>query len=255
MEPADYEIIIGRDPAEVSRFAARLFAERVEHAISTRGSFAVALAGGATPAGLYSTLATPPYRASIPWPSVHFFWGDERCVPPTHPDSNYQMVKEALLMKIQVPAENIHRIPAELEYPQIAADTYEQTLRMHPLLGGRPFPRFDLVLLGLGEDGHTASLFPGSELLHEKERWVAAPYVEKLSAHRITLTPPVINHAFTVLFVVTGNSKASVLAQVLESEYRPDQLPAQLIRAEHGSLYWLVDRAAASRLARFAAQI
>lgn len=255
METGDFEIILCRDPMEVSQLAARLFAERVEHAIATRGNFTVALSGGSTPKGLYGTLAMPPYRNSIPWPNMHLFWGDERCIPPTHPDSNYQMVKEALLVKVPIPAENVHRIPAELEDPQVAADTYEQLLRMHSLLSGRPFPRFDLVLLGLGEDGHTASLFPATEVLNEKERWVAAPYVQKLSVHRITLTPPVINRAATIIFVVTGEAKAAILKQVLESEYRPDQLPAQLVRAEHGRLYWLVDRAAASRLAHFQARL
>ena len=254
MEAADYEMMVGRDPGEVGHLAARLFAERAEHAIATRGNFTVALSGGATPRALYSTLTLPPYRQTLPWPETHFFWGDERCVPPTHPESNYQMVKEVLLMKVPVPAENIHRIPAELQGPQIAADAYEQTLHMHPLLGGRPFPQFDLILLGLGSDGHTASLFPGSEVLNEKERWVLAPFISKLSTHRITLTPPVINHAAVILFVVTGDPKAGIVKEVLESEYRPDQLPAQLIRPEHGKLYWLIDRAASSRLARFAAQ-
>ncbi|MBI4469195.1 MAG: 6-phosphogluconolactonase [Acidobacteria bacterium] len=243
--------MIGRDLGEVSQIAARIFAERIEHAISTRGQFTVALSGGTTPKGLYHTLATAPYRSAIPWPSVHLFWGDERCRPPTHPESNYQMVKEALLVRIKVPAENIHRIPAELEYPQIAADSYEQLLRTHPLLGGKSFPKFDLVLLGLGEDGHTASLFPGSDVLNEKERWVSAPYVHKLSEHRITLTPSSINHATTVLFVVSGESKAHILKEVLESDYRPDQLPAQLIRAQLGQVHWVVDRAAASKLTRY----
>lgn len=196
-------------------------------------------------------LALSPYRDSLAWSKVHLFWGDERCVPSTHPDSNYKMVNEALITKVPIPAENINRIPAEVGNPQLAAHSYEQTLRNHPLLGGGPFPSFDVMLLGLGEDGHTASLFPGTDVLHEKIRWVAAPFIKRFSAHRITLTPPVINRAASIIFVVTGESKSAALRQVLESEYRPDLLPAQLIRPEQGSLYWLVDRPAAAQLTSF----
>jgi 6-phosphogluconolactonase len=242
-------IYVGRDLEDLSQYAALQFARWAEEFVKTRGLFTVALSGGSTPRSLYTLLASDRFRDRIPWSKVHLFWGDERCVPPDHPDSNYRMAKEALLSKVPVPSENIHRMPAEQNDPERAAIEYEQAIREFFKLARAEWPRFDLILLGLGEDGHTASLFPGTTVLHEQTRLVAAPYVEKLHAHRLTLTPPVLNHAAHVIFLVSGKAKAGILRDILEGEYQPDQRPAQLIRPEQGNLIWITDRAAASTLA------
>jgi 6-phosphogluconolactonase len=178
----------------------------------------------------------------VDWARVHVFWGDERCVPPDHPESNYRLAREALLDHVPLPPANVHRIPTEQEPVQAAAD-YEQTLRR--FFGPGSVPRFDLVLLGLGTDGHTASLFPGTPAVHEYERWVVAHYVSSLPAWRVTLTPAVLNAADQVTFLVAGEEKAGALKQVLAGPYQPDVLPAQVVRPAGGSLLWLVDDAAA----------
>jgi 6-phosphogluconolactonase len=226
-----------------------------------------ALAGGSTPRALYRLLVDPaaPFRGEIDWQAVHFFWGDERHVPPDHPDSNYRMAREAMLDHVQVPAAHVHRIAAEEPDAARAARRYERELIDAFAL--RPdrdcWPRFDLVLLGLGEEGHTASLFPGSPLLARDAPPPTAPaasehppglglaaavWVEKLQAWRITLTPPVLNHAATVIFLVSGAAKAPALAAVLEGEPRPELYPAQVVAPIDGRLLWLVDRAAAAQL-------
>jgi len=174
---------------------------------------------------------------------VHVFWGDERCVPPEHPESNYRLAREALLDHVPLPLANIHRIHTEREPAQAAAD-YERTLRR--FFGPGNAPRFDLVLLGLGTDGHTASLFPGTPAVQEHERWVVAHYVPSLAAWRVTLTPAVLNAADQVTFLVAGAEKAGVLDRVLNGPCQPDVLPAQVVRPAGGSLLWLVDAAAQS---------
>ena len=176
--------------------------------------------------------------------SVHFFWGDERHVPPDHPDSNYRMAYEALLCKVPVPVANVRRILSEDRNAHDAARQYERTLQAFFQLSGGRFPRFDLVLLGLGSDGHTASLFPGTTALHEEQRLVIANWVGKLNTDRITLTAPVFNNASCVMFLVSGADKAIPLKAVVEGGHEPEQLPAQLIRPEDGQLLWLVDQAA-----------
>jgi 6-phosphogluconolactonase len=242
----DFERIVCKDIPELSAQAAAEFVRLANERSATAGRFAVALSGGSTPRALYSLLAGAEFQSQVPWHRVHFFWGDERCVPPDHPDSNYRMAFETLLSKAPVPEENIHRIEAEL-VPEIAAAGYEQTIRDFFRLSGSDWPRFDLIFLGLGDDGHTASLFPGSEALHENKRLVVAAYVEKLKTYRITLTLPVLNRAANIFFLVAGASKAAILRDVLQRESSKN-LPAQQIDPPNGRLIWFVDQAAAAYL-------
>jgi len=226
---------------ELARATAEEFSARARAAAALGRDFTVALAGGSTPERAYGLLS-----AGLPWQSIHLFWGDERHVPPDHADSNYRMVKETLLDRVRVEAANVHRARGEAADAAEAARGYERDLRAYfeprgLLLGG--FPRFDLVLLGMGADGHTASLFPGTDALEETTRWVAAPWVEKLKAHRITLTFPVLAAAECVLFAAGGADKAAALARVLHEQ--PPALPAGRVRPRDGELIWLVDRAAA----------
>ena len=248
-------IEINRDAEHLAHSAAGHFVTIASEAIADRGRFAVALAGGATPKAAYSLLATNEFATRVNWSQVHIFWGDERCVPPDHADSNYRMAREALLDHVPLPTGNLHRILGELEPSQAAAE-YEHALRTFfrsPSREGKAEagvlpPSFDLILLGMGDDGHTASLFPGTRAIHEQTRWVLAHYVEKLEAWRVTLTPAVINAAANVIFVVSGSGKAGRLCQVLVGPYQPDVLPAQIVSPESGRLRWLVDEAAASSL-------
>jgi 6-phosphogluconolactonase len=242
------ELRVCRDPEELYDTAAALFADLAAEGVAARGRFTVVLSGGSTPRGLYELLASEKYRTRISWEKVQFFWGDERCVPPDHPESNYRMAREVLLDQIPIPAENIHRMPAEREDHAVAAAQYEETLREFFQVPVGQWPRFDLILLGMGEDGHTASLFPWTPALAETERLVVANYVEKLGTHRLTLTVPVINQAAVVAFLVTGAPKASVLREVLEGARHPGRLPSQLIRPEKGLLLFILDRAAAKEL-------
>jgi 6-phosphogluconolactonase len=189
-------------------------------------------------------LASAEYSEQINWPGVHLFWGDERCVPPDHPESNYRMVHEALLSKISIPPANIHRMEGERE-PQQAASEYEDELRRFFQLKSGQAPQFDLILLGLGEDGHTASLFSGSTALNDRERLVTTTYVERLKAHRLTLTLPVINAAAQVTFLVAGQSKASVVKEILAKGFAPENYPAARVLPADGRLTWLVTADAA----------
>ncbi len=242
------KIEIFEDAGGLTRRAAELFAGCARSAVGERGRFTVVLSGGGTPGALYALLGqTTEYRDGIPWRSTDFFWGDERCVPPDHPESNFRLASSTLLSALDIRDENIHRIRGELPGAE-AAEIYERELRTFFALAEGQVPRFDLVLLGLGEEGHTASLFPGSEGVREGKRLVVAPWVAKLGSFRITLTPPAFNGARQVLFLVAGAPKAAALAAVLEGDADPDQLPARAIQPTDGALIWLVDRAAASRL-------
>ncbi len=243
------EIRVFEDSEAVANAAADELLRRAVAGSDSGAPFSVALSGGSTPKRLFALLADEPYRAELPWESVHFFWGDERAVPPDHPDSNFGAAREILFSKTTIPAENVHRIQGELEDPARAAAAYEESLRRFFQLPAGGIPRFDLVFLGMGADGHTASLFPGSEALGEARRLAVAPWIEKLGAHRITLTCPVFNNASCILFLVSGAEKAERLKTVVESEGRDALYPAQLVRPKKGELYWYVDRAAAAALA------
>jgi 6-phosphogluconolactonase len=225
--------------------AAALFARLARDAVEARGRFAVALSGGSTPRPVYERLARDPYRDSINWQRVHVFWGDERCVGIEDPRSNAGMVLTALLNAVPLPPGQIHPMRCA-ESPETAARAYEKELKS--FFGGG-LPRFDLVLLGLGEDGHTASLFPNSPALAEPVRWVAAVRRDGENLDRITLTPPAINAAAEVVFLVSGRSKAAVLKEILGSEGDPVRFPAQRIRPLNGTLRWLADEEAAFDMA------
>jgi 6-phosphogluconolactonase len=235
------------DRGEVVRVEAERVVARAGAAIAIRGRFFLALSGGSTPKPLYTLLATPPVAMRIDWSRVHVFWGDERCVPPNDPRSNYRMAREALLDHLPLPSANVHRIRGE-EDPAQAAAAYEELLR--GFFGGIEIPAktsFDLVLLGMGADGHTASLFPGSAAARETHRWVVASPGPQPESWRVTLTPVLINAADHVTFLVSGAEKADRLKEVLEDRL-PNPLPAQLIQPKHGALHWMIDAAAATRL-------
>ncbi|HVO43746.1 MAG TPA: 6-phosphogluconolactonase [Aggregatilineales bacterium] len=233
------------DAQALARAAAEQFVTLGSAAIAGAGRFSVALSGGSTPQAMFNLLATEPFVKRIEWARVHLFWGDERCVPPDHPDSNYRMTREALLDKIAIPAANVHRMRGEVDPVQAVAE-YAEGLRA--FFGMANFPHFDLVLLGMGDDGHTASLFPGTAAIHESNAWVIAPYVAKVSMWRMTLTPPVLNAARQIRFLVAGAGKADRLADVLNGPYQPDTLPAQIVKPTGGELVWMVDAAAASKI-------
>jgi 6-phosphogluconolactonase len=238
------------------RAAAEEIVARIAAAVLARGSCAVALAGGSTPRGIYRQLADDGpvgARARIPWERVHLFFGDERHVAPDHPDSNYRMVSESLLRRTAVPPSNVHRVFAENAAAAAVACAYETEIRDSFTARGRmhgAWPRFDLCLLGMGVDGHTASFFPGTAAAYERSRLVAAPWVPQFYAHRFTLTPSVFNAAETVIFTVTGADKAATLAAVLEGKRRVDLFPSQAIEPTRGELLWFVDRDAGSELTR-----
>ncbi len=229
----------------VSRAAAEEFTELAVEAVARSGRFTVALSGGSTPQRLYERLAEPPHRARVPWDRVEVFWGDERAVAPDHPDSNARLAVAALLSRVPIPPEGIHRIHAERADRDAAAREYQDEIaRVFGVAADGPAPALDLVLLGLGADGHTASLFPGSAALAESRRWVVSHFVPALGAERITLTPPILNRAREVRVLVTGADKAGALRAVLHGPRAPERFPAQLIQPESGRLVWLVDRGA-----------
>jgi len=220
-------------------------------AIGAQGRFTVALSGGSTPKALYSLLASN--YASFVWNRVFLFFGDERHVPPTDAESNYRMVQESLLTKIAIPAENVFRVPAENPDASAAAADYEAQLRKFFEINSGEFPRFDLILLGLGPDGHTASLFPDSAALDEQSRLVVANWVAKFNTHRITFTFPVLNRAAEVMFLASGADKADMVHQVLEGKNEGKNappLPSQRVQPSDGKLLWMLDEAAASKLTR-----
>jgi 6-phosphogluconolactonase len=233
----------------LARGAADHFIQLASQSIQENGVFSVALSGGSTPQTLYQVLASEPFSEQVDWSKVHLFWGDERCVPPEHPDSNYHRAEKTFISNVPIPEANVHRILAELP-PKEAAEAYEETLinffNTLPDEESRHRASFDLVLLGMGEDGHTASLFPGTEPIHEANRWVSPLYVDPVGAWRITLTPVLINRAGKVIFLVAGSGKNWILQKVLYGSYQPERYPAQIIRPFSGDPLWLVDEAAAS---------
>ena len=240
------ELRIFKEYDALSTAAAEIFVRASVDAIEARGRFLVALSGGNTPAGLYRTLASEPYRNRVDWQKTFVFWGDERCVPPDDEGSNYHQADETLLSHVPIPRENILRVKGEL-VPYEAAHAYAQTLKEFAQ-PGLDWPRFDLVLLGMGADGHTASLFPGSKVdVNSSTLAVTADY-EGRPAERVTLTPPVFNSARKVMFLVTGEDKAEIFSHVLSKKSMPERLPAQRIQPTDGELIWLVDEAAGRNL-------
>jgi 6-phosphogluconolactonase len=250
MRPPKPEIRIVQNTGEVSREAAREFVRLSRDAVELKGQFTVALSGGTTPTGLYELLAdqADTFRNNVPWGRIHFFFGDERHVGPHHPASNYRMAQTSLLSKVPVLESNLHRIEAENPDPDRAARKYEEVLKKIFQLKSSEMPRFDLVLLGMGADGHTASLFPNTNVLRERERLVAAVRVEKSGTFRITLTPPVLCSAACVIILVSGEEKAETLLSVLQGDFLPDRFPVQLIQPGEGRLLWIVDSQAARLL-------
>jgi len=247
--PVKSEIRIVSDAESMCREAAHEFIRAAAEAVTAKGAFSVALSGGSTPKALYSLLSTDPtFRGQVPWEKTAFFFGDERHVLPTDSDSNYRMANESMLSKTPVNPSLVFRISGENPDAAKAADEYEQQLIKYFHLSAGQLPRFDLVLLGMGPDGHTASLFPGTKALQEKKRLVTSNWVGKFYTQRVTMTASVLNNAALVMFMAHGADKAQPLKAVLEGPYEPEQLPSQLIRPEHGKLLWLVDKTAAGML-------
>jgi 6-phosphogluconolactonase len=238
----EFMLKIYRDLEEVSRNAAQILAEAAKLAVKERGRFSLVLSGGSTPRRLYELLAEPPYCDQVPWNKTHVFWGDERCVPADDERNNAHMARQTFLDVVPIPHEQIHPIVSTLP-PIKAAEKYQDTLQV--FFRGHS-PTLDFVLLGLGDNGHTASLFPETPVLDEKHFWVCEVYVSNLQMWRVTLTAPILNRARRIVFLVSGSSKAWVLNQVLNGPRSPKQLPAQLIQPQGGELLWLADQAAAS---------
>jgi 6-phosphogluconolactonase len=237
------------DPAALARRAAHYFVEMSGEAVEAQGRARIAISGGATPKAVFELLADPnqPWRTRMPWEMLDLYWVDERCVPPDDPASNYRMTREALLDHVPLRPEQIHRIEGELA-PEAAASRYESELRSSFRLEDAECPRFDLVALGIGEDGHTASIFPHTAAIHEISRLVTANHVPQKDSWRITLAWPVINHARSVFFLVAGSDKASILNEVLTGTHDPERLPSQLIWPNSGILTLILDKAAAAQL-------
>ncbi len=238
------QIEVAESVDALSHAVAERFVRVTTDAVVARGRCTVALSGGSTPRAVYRLLAAPAFSARVRWSDIHFFWGDERHVSSDHPDSNYRMAVEAMLSKVPVPPANVHRIRGELPDAARAGREYEAKIR--ECVEGEPVPRFDLIHLGIGTDGHTASLFPGSAALQEQERLCVADWVPTLQAYRLTVTLPVLTAAHAVVFIASGAGKAPIVQRVLSHSVGSDPLPAQLVRPVDGELWWMLDRAAAA---------
>jgi len=236
------------DSVEVARGAARLFIDYAWQSIAKDGQFKVALSGGNTPRQMFELLASDEFRGQVDWAKVRVFWSDERAVPPTNPESNYGMARRELLIRVPIPEGNVHRMEAEKPSIGRAAHDYEEVLRKYLDLDDRGFPRFHMIFLGLGKDGHTASLFPGTRVTRQTSRWVSTPMVTKLNMRRMTLTLPVLDAASRIVFLVVGSEKAEILHAVLQGKSDPPY-PAQLVQPRDlGQKLFLVDKAAAAML-------
>lgn len=249
VSPLKIKYYVEPDAPAVARRAAQYFAEMTNEAVEAQGRARIAISGGSTPKATFELLADPaqPWRQRMPWDQLDLYWVDERCVPPNDAESNYRMTRETMLERVPLPACQVHRIEGELE-PEAAAARYESELRNGFRLEGAQIPRFDLVALGMGDDGHTASLFPHTAALDEFGRLAVANHIEQKDAWRVTLTAQVINRARSVFFVIAGAGKASVLKEVLTGPYDPRRLPSQLIWPSSGILTLILDKAAASLL-------
>jgi len=240
------KLIILNDAQELYVRAAEEVAHITGEAICTHGEFTFCLSGGSTPAATYDLLATR-FRLSVDWKEVQFFWGDERCVPPDHAESNYAIANRMMLSKLGLRPDQVHRMRGE-DPSAAAAAAYENLLRKRFGLGDGEFPHFDLVMLGLGDNRHTASLFPGDSVIHETQRMVVGVKVDAEPRNRLTVTPPVINNAQRVMFLVAGQGKAAAVKDVLEGPRDPDKFPAQIVAPHDGELIWILDKAAGSLL-------
>jgi 6-phosphogluconolactonase len=239
-------IAIYPDLDTLSQQAAQYVVRTASESIAARGRFTLALSGGTTPRKLYTLLGSEPYSSQIDWQQVYIFWGDERCVPPDNPDSNYYMAQEVLLSKIPIPALQVHRMPADQPGRDAASQSY--TAEMQRAFGTQGIPVFDLIQLGMGPEGHTASLFPHQASLRETQRLVMPVSVAKPPPDRLTFTPPLLNAARNILFLVTGSDKAEALQAVLEGDYQPEEYPAQIVRPPDGEVVWMLDKAVAANI-------
>ncbi len=242
------QVVVYPDKDTLSQEAARYIARIAQEAIVTRGRFTIALSGGSTPKVLFGLLGEPPYSEQIDWRLVDIFWSDERCVPPDDPESNYFLAHAQLLSKVQIPSAQVHRMPADRPDREVASLAYTQ--EMQSIFSTNGIPAFDLLQLGMGPEGHTCSLFPHQPSLHEESRLVMPVSVPKPPPDRLTFTPPLLNAARNVLFLVTGDDKAEAVQAVLEGDYQPDEYPAQIVRPVQGEVVWMLDTAAAQRLHR-----
>ena len=238
------------DVSAIAQKAAVIYVSAAQQAVRERGVFRVAMAGGSTPKALHAMLTAEPFRSQLPWDKIQIFFGDERHVPPDHADSNYRMVNETFISKTPIKPEQVFRIKAEFQDTEKAALDYEQTLRTQFALKPGELPRFDLMLQGMGNEGHTLSLFPGTTALRDNGRLVVRTWVGKLYTERITCTAPVANNSAAVLFMIAGADKAPALKAVLEGPFEPEQLPSQLIKPANGNLFFLVDSAAGGMLSK-----
>lgn len=243
MKPLSATIVVAENAETAATELAERFTRAAICSVATRGVFFTAISGGQSPRRTFELLEGPPFADLVPWRQTHVFFCDERCVPPEHEDSNFRFAHSVLLSKVPIPASNIHRFRAE-KSPEEAASEYEQELRA--VMGSSP--RFDLVVLGMGEDRHTASLFPGSPAIQETERWSIAVYVDKLGAFRLTLTPPILNNASQVAILALGQEKASAVYDVLYGEVDPQVHPVQIVYPTEGRLAWIFDQESASKV-------
>lgn len=241
-------IAVYPDTNTLSQQAAQFIVRLANESIVTRGRFSIALSGGSTPKVLYGLLGSEPYRDQIDWSKVDIFWSDERCVPPDSADSNYRMAREVLLSRVPLSPQQVHRMPADQPDRDAAAQAYTHEMRQS--FGTGDIPHFDLIQLGMGPEGHTASLFPHQSSLHEQQRLVMYVNVPKPPPPRLTFTPPILNAARHVLFLVTGAEKADAVQAVLEGDYNPEEYPTQIVRPASGEVVWMLDEAAAGKLKR-----
>lgn len=243
----DVSVVLARDTESAYALSAQTIIDLAHQAVNARGKFTIALSGGSTPKKLYELLASPAWQPKMLWAQTEFLWGDERYVPSTDPTSNYHMTQQAMLSKVNVPAERIHRVLTEKE-AQECASQYEQEVRTTVAAGPDGIPQFDLILLGLGTNGHTASLFPYQPALHEKKKLVIAEYIDEVKMTRVTFSAGLINAGRQIVFISLGEDKATVVREVVTGPFDPERLPAQLIRPSHGKLTWILDAGSAAKL-------
>lgn len=238
------QLHIAKDSVQLSTDLAEWIGNYINEVLTKKDRFTFVLSGGSTPKLLYTLLAAKPYNESIPWEKIHFFWGDERAVPYEDSRNNAKMAYDELLDKVGIKAENIHVMRTDIGAEESAAE-YEKTLKQY--FDGEE-TTFDFVLLGMGDDGHTLSLFPGTSVIHENDKWVTSFFLPAQDMYRITLTAPVVNHSAAVVFLAVGTGKAETLKHVLEGEFEPDTYPSQVINPTKGQLLWFIDEAAAADL-------